>query len=56
MGPTKFYGDRMDPEGNDYPLAQDIKHMGGVAIEVVDWKHTFKLLSLEAMTALSSAG
>ncbi len=55
-GPTKFYGDRMDPEGNDYPLAQVVKHMGGVAIEVEDWKHTFKLLSLDAMTALSSAG
>ncbi len=55
-GPTKFYGDRMDPEGNDYPLAQVVKHMGGETFEVEDWKHTFKLLSLEAMTALSSAG
>ncbi len=51
-GPTKFYGDRMDPEGNDYPLAQVVTHMGGVSLEVVDWKHTFKLLSLDAMRQL----
>lgn len=37
-----FFGDKMGPEGNDYPLAQ--KNKRGFNIEVTDYKHTWKEL------------
>ena len=41
-------GDRMDPAGNDYPLAQEIDK--GAAISVNGWKDTYdKLLMLRVL-------
>ena len=37
-----FFGDRMDPEGNDYPLAQANKR--GRNYHVNNWKHTKEYL------------
>ena len=37
-----FYGDRMDKEGNDYPLAQVIQY--GESFHVKDWKDTWSRL------------
>ena len=40
-----FFGDRMDPAGNDYPLKKVILDNDlGVCYSVDDWKHTWKLL------------
>jgi phosphomannomutase len=40
-----FYGDRMDPMGNDYPLKRAIIDKDlGFAIEVLDWKDTWNKL------------
>lgn len=36
-----FFGDRMDPQGNDYPLSSKNK---GTNYHVTDWQHTWKLL------------
>ena len=36
-----FFGDRMDPQGNDYPLSSKNK---GTNYHVRDWQHTWKLL------------
>lgn len=42
-----FFGDRMDYEGNDYPLAQTVIDLGGLAYQVDQWKTTFaKLLEI----------
>ena len=41
----KFYGDRTDPAGNDYPLAVLLKPNQVFAVK--DWKHTRKLLKNE---------
>ena len=41
----KFYGDRTDPAGNDYPLAVRLKAHQVYAVE--DWKHTMRLLANE---------
>lgn len=42
-----FFGDRMDYEGNDYPLAQTVIDLGGHAYQVNHWKTTFaKLLEI----------
>ena len=42
-GPTIFFGDKMLPDGNDFPLAQEImKRTGGRAIQVRDWEDTWK--------------
>ena len=44
-GPIKFYGDMMQPGGNDFPLAQAIKdRVGSEAIMVKDWKDTYAQL------------
>jgi phosphomannomutase len=40
-----FFGDRMDENGNDYPLARAILDAGGEAISVKDWKDTWEFLS-----------
>ena len=40
-----FFGDRMDPAGNDYPLKKVILDNNlGRCYSVDDWKHTWKLL------------
>ena len=40
-----FYGDRMDPQGNDYPLKKVIIDNDlGFAVEVSDWKDTWEKL------------
>ena len=40
-----FYGDRMDPQGNDYPLKKVLWERGNCSThEVKDWKHTWELL------------
>jgi phosphomannomutase len=42
-GAAIFFGDKMMPGGNDRPLAEQIvKRFGGRAIEVKDWKDTWK--------------
>ena len=38
----KFYGDRTDPAGNDYPLAKLLQPHQVFAVK--DWKHTRRLL------------
>jgi len=37
-----FFGDRMDPDGNDYPLGSIIKY--GMAYHVKDWMDTWERL------------
>lgn len=39
-----FFGDRMDENGNDYPLAKAIREAGGQAIQVKDWQDTWNIL------------
>ena len=35
-----FFGDRMDPDGNDFSLAYAVKEAGGVAKQVKSWRDT----------------
>ena len=39
-----FFGDRMDPDGNDFSLAYAIKEKGGVAKQVKSWRDTKEIL------------
>jgi hypothetical protein len=40
-----FFGDRMDPAGNDYPLKKIMLDNDlGICYNVRDYKHTWKLL------------
>lgn len=39
-----FFGDRMDPNGNDYPLAEAIRKANGKNFHVVDWRDTWNHL------------
>jgi len=39
---TYFFGDRCDPDGNDYPLAQKVKHYRNVS----GWKNTWEYLEI----------
>ena len=39
-----FFGDRMDPNGNDYPLAEVIRKKNGKNFHVADWRETWNLL------------
>lgn len=39
-----FFGDRMDPHGNDSPLAVEIAKKNGVNYHVKDWKDTWRIL------------
>jgi hypothetical protein len=40
-----FYGDRMEPGGNDYPLAKALETFGNAeSSQVADWKDTWKRL------------
>lgn len=53
-GPVMFFGDRMDEQGNDRPLADEIKRLnnGSKCFEVTSWQETWKLLQyLEQKTA-----
>ena len=35
-----FFGDRMDVNGNDYPLAKAVQNMGGFTYSVTGWEDT----------------
>ena len=39
-----FFGDRMDTNGNDYPLAEAIRKVNGKNFHVADWRETWDLL------------
>lgn len=39
-----FFGDKMDPNGNDYALALKIAQSGGNVYHVKDWRETWKIL------------
>lgn len=39
-----FFGDKMDPGGNDYPLAVALNKIGGYNHKVKDWNHTWSIL------------
>ena len=39
-----FFGDRMDPDGNDFSLAYAVKESGGVAKQVKSWRDTKEIL------------
>jgi len=39
-----FFGDRMDKDGNDYPLAQEVDKRGGINYHVNSWQDTNKRL------------
>lgn len=39
-----FFGDRMDPDGNDFSLAYAVKEIGGVAKQVKSWRDTKEIL------------
>lgn len=44
-GPIIFYGDKMDPGGNDYTLAQTInERKDSSSVMVTDWKQTYAYL------------
>lgn len=46
-GPVCFYGDRLDPDGNDRPLADRIqKDKRGATYAVRNWQDTWRLLQL----------
>ena len=46
-GPVCFFGDRLDPEGNDRPLADRIqKDKRGASYAVRNWRDTWQLLKL----------
>lgn len=38
-----FFGDKMDPDGNDYPLSSQLSDPSK-SFHVKDWKHTFEIL------------
>jgi len=39
-----FFGDRTDPQGNDFPLAQAVRERGGIVYQVADWTETAKII------------
>ncbi len=39
-----FFGDRMDPDGNDFSLAYAVKERGGVAKQVKNWREKKEIL------------
>lgn len=39
-----FFGDKMDPDGNDYTLAIEVANSGGNVYYVKDWKETWEHL------------
>ena len=44
-GDVVFFGDRLDPHGNDRPLADAIeKNKLGMVIEVLGWEDTWNKL------------
>ena len=47
FGPTDtiaFFGDRMDPGGNDYTLALEVARQGGTVHHVKNWEETWQIL------------
>ena len=40
-----FFGDKMNPDGNDYQLSLEVINSGGDAHHVRDWKHTWEILN-----------
>jgi phosphomannomutase len=50
-GKLFFFGDKMSPGGNDYPLKQAILDANrGDCFEVKDWENTYKILSVMKAT------
>ena len=41
-----FFGDRMDKDGNDYPLAKEVDKIGGVNYIVNGWQDTYSKLKM----------
>ena len=39
-----FFGDKMEPTGNDYTLALEVAHSGGTVHQVKSWKDTWRIL------------
>ena len=39
-----FFGDKMEPGGNDYTLSLALAYRGHRITQVKDWKHTWQLL------------
>ena len=39
-----FYGDKTFPGGNDHEIAMEVRARGNDAVQVDDWRHTWKLL------------
>ena len=39
-----FFGDKMNPGGNDYTLALEVARSGGDVFHVKDWRETWKIL------------
>ena len=39
-----FYGDKTFPGGNDHEIAMEVRARGNEAVQVDDWRHTWKLL------------
>ena len=53
-GNIKFFGDKMDEDGNDYTLAKEIRERNlGTTYHVYDYKHTWELLEYEATVSES---
>jgi phosphomannomutase len=47
FGPTEpitFFGDKMEPGGNDYTLALEVAHQGGTVHQVKNWEETWQIL------------
>jgi len=40
----KFFGDRMEPTGNDYTLALEVAQAGGTVHQVKSWEDTWRIL------------
>lgn len=43
-GPAGFFGDRIQPGGNDYSLAMAVEACGGLAHPVTSWEQTWETL------------
>ena len=39
-GELHFFGDRMEPGGNDHSLGEAVKEMGGYTYKVDGWEET----------------
>lgn len=43
-GPAGFFGNRIQPGGNDYSLAMAVEACGGLAHPVTSWEQTWETL------------